>query len=209
MGVKSGDAHFRPILLVGMPQSVRRNQVREEFERFVESSADDLLRTGFLVVWDLPSAEDLVQDCLFRIAMRWHRVRKMEHPTAYARKVLVNLALDGAKRRHRHRSELDTRNRPAMEDRDDEVAAAVLGMVEITSELTDALGALAPRQRAALVLRYFEDLSEAQVAEILGCSVGTVKSTTSRALERLREALAPVETGSRCITDTNGANEDE
>jgi len=187
---------------------VRRDQAREEFERFVADSADDLLRTGFLVVWDLTSAEDLVQECLFQTARRWHRVRTMEHPTAYARQILVNLALDDAKRRRRRRSELDLQNRPAMEDRDDQAAASALGMVEITSELIDALSALAPRQRAALVLRYIEDLSETQVAEILGCSVGTVKSTTSRALEHLRKALAPVEAmGVRYITDTNGGNE--
>jgi RNA polymerase sigma-70 factor (sigma-E family) len=189
-------------------KSVRRDQAREEFERFVADSADDLLRTGFLVVWDLTSAEDLVQECLFQTARRWHRVRTMEHPTAYARQILVNLALDDAKRRRRRRSELDLQNRPAMEDRDDQAAASALGMVEITSELIDALSALAPRQRAALVLRYIEDLSETQVAEILGCSVGTVKSTTSRALEHLRKALAPVEAmGVRYITDTNGGNE--
>jgi RNA polymerase sigma factor (sigma-70 family) len=87
-------------------------------------------------------------------------------------------------------------------------------MVETTSELVDALGALAPRQRATLVLRYFEDLSEAQVAEIMGCSAGTVKSTTSRALERLRQALVPVRAGDidferQGVTDANGANEDE
>jgi RNA polymerase sigma-70 factor (sigma-E family) len=172
-----------------MTRSVRRNQAREEFEQFVAGSADDLLRTGFLVVWDLTSAEDLVQECLFQIARRWPRVRSMEHPKAYARQVLVNLALDGAKRQHRHRSELDLGGRLAIDNRYDEAAARALGAVEITSELIDALGGLAPRQRAALVLRYFEDLSEAQVAEILGCSVGTVKSTTSRALERLRQVL--------------------
>jgi RNA polymerase sigma-70 factor (sigma-E family) len=186
---------------------VRRNQARDEFERFVADSTDDLLRTGFLVVWDLPTAEDLVQECLFQTAKRWHRVRAMEHPTAYARQILVNLALDDAKRHHRRRSELDLRNRQAMEDRDDRAAASALGMVEVTSELSNALSALAPRQRAVLVLRYFDDLSETQVAEILGCSVGTVKSTTSRALERLREALAPVETSGISTTDTNGGNE--
>ena len=84
---------------------MRRNDTREEFGRFVADSADELLRTGFLVVWDLAEAEDLVQECLFRVARRWPRVRSMEHPKAYARKILVNLALDGAKRRHRHRSE--------------------------------------------------------------------------------------------------------
>ena len=133
----------------------------------------------------------------------------MEHPKAYARQVLVNLALDGSRRRHRHRSELDLRNRPAIEERRDEAAAGALGMVEITSELIDALGALAPRQRATLVLRYFADLSEAQVAEVLGCSVGTVKSTTSRALHRLRAVLAPVQAGDfRDATDRNGDNDD-
>jgi RNA polymerase sigma-70 factor (sigma-E family) len=193
---------------------VRRNDTREEFGRFVADSADELLRTGFLVVWDLAEAEDLVQECLFRVARRWPRVRSMEHPKAYARKILVNLALDGAKRRHRHRSELDLGNHLEIEDRHDEAAARALGMVETTSELVDALGALAPRQRATLVLRYFEDLSEAQVAEIMGCSAGTVKSTTSRALERLRQALVPVRAGDidferQGVTDANGANEDE
>jgi RNA polymerase sigma-70 factor (sigma-E family) len=194
---------------------VRRNDAREEFGRFVADSADELLRTGFLVVWDLAEAEDLVQECLFRVARRWPRVRSMEHPKAYARQILVNLALDGAKRRHRHRSELDLGNRLVMEDRHDAAAAHALGMVETTSELVDALGALAPRQRATLVLRYFEDLSEAQVAEIIGCSVGTVKSTTSRALERLRKTLVPVKAGDinfeqqQGVTDTNGANEDD
>jgi RNA polymerase sigma-70 factor (sigma-E family) len=171
---------------------VRRNQAKDEFERFVASCGADLLRTGFLVVWDLSSAEDLVQECLLQVARRWPRVRSMEHPKAYARRILFNLALDGAKRQHRHRSELHIAGRSALEDRHDEAAARELGAVEATCELIDALGALTPRQRAALVLRYFEDLSESEVAEILGCSIGTVKSTTSRALERLRGVLVPV-----------------
>ena len=192
-----------------MTKSVRQNRAKEEFDRFVADSTDELLRTGFLVTWDLTAAEDLVQESLFLTARRWHRVRTMEHPKAYARQVLVNLALDGARRRHRHRAELDVRNRAAIDDRRDEAAASALAMVEITSELIDALGSLAPRQRATLVLRYFADLSEAQVAEILGCSVGTVKSTTSRALDRLRAVLAPVRAGDFPTTaDTNGDNDD-
>jgi len=192
-----------------MTKSVRQNRAKEEFDRFVADSTDELLRTGFLVTWDLTAAEDLVQESLFLTARRWHRVRTMEHPKAYARQVLVNLALDGSRRRHRHRSELDLRNRPAIEERRDEAAAGALGMVEITSELIDALGALTPRQRATLVLRYFADLSEAQVAEVLGCSAGTVKSTTSRALDRLRAVLAPVRAGDfRNATDRNGDNDD-
>ena len=170
---------------------MRRDESRAEFERFVEDSAESLLRTGYLVVWDLATAEDLVQECLFRVARRWPRVRSMEHPKAYARRILINLALDDSKRRHRHRAELDLTSRPTTDNRPDEAAARALGMVETTSELIDGLGALSPGQRAVLVLRYFEDLTEAQVAEVLGCSVGTVKSTSSRGLDRLRQALTP------------------
>jgi len=162
------------------------DQVRAEFEQFVAGSSERLLRTAYMVVRDLSVAEDLVQECLFSVARRWPRVRSMEHPNAYAQRILINLTLDSAKGRHRHSSELADR----VEDRHDEAATRALAEVDTTSELIDALGMLAPRQRAALVLRYFEDLSEAQVAETMGCSVGTVKSTTSRALERLRHVLA-------------------
>jgi RNA polymerase sigma-70 factor (sigma-E family) len=172
-----------------MPRVAHR-QGRGDFEQFVAGCADDLLRTAYLVVWDLAGAEDLVQESLFRIARRWPRVRLMEHPAAYARRVLFNLALDDAKRRYRHRSEL-VRSGPPHEERADEAAARALGLVEATPELVGALAELAPRQRATLVLRYFEDLPETQVAAILGCSVGTVKSTTSRALERLRQKMGP------------------
>ncbi len=168
----------------------KRDGIREEFERFVADSADDLLRTGYLVVWDLAAAEDLVQECLFQMARRWPRVRAMEYPKAYARRILVNLALDDSKRRRRHHSELGPADRLTVEDRPDESSARALGMVETTSEILDGLGALAPVQRAVLVLRYFEDLSEAQVAEVLGCSVGTVKRSSSRGLERLRQTLS-------------------
>ncbi len=197
---------------------MKRDRAHEEFEQFVATCGRDLLRTGYLVVWDLGSAEDLVQECLFRVARRWPRVRTMEHPKAYARRVLVNLALDDGKRRRRHRSELDVRGHGLVADRPDEVTARALGMVETSSELIDALGALAPRQRAVLVLRYFEDLSEVQVAEAMGCSVGTVKSTTSRALDRLRCVLASVQAApSSCDpedltdrkTDRKGVNDDE
>jgi RNA polymerase sigma-70 factor (sigma-E family) len=169
---------------------MRKQDVQAEFERFVAEAADGLLRTAYLVVRDLPVAEDLVQECLFRVARRWPRVRTMEHPTAYARKILVNLMLDGAKGRRRNGAELDIADGRAVEDAHDEAAARAFGAIDTTTELNDALGELAPRQRATLVLRYFEDLSEAQVAEAMGCSVGTVKSTTFRALERLRQVLA-------------------
>ncbi len=177
---------------------MRQSRSRLEFDDFVADSVDGLLRAAYLIAWDFGEAEDLVQECLFRVARRWPRVRVMEHPTAYARKVLVNLALDEGRRRTRHRSELA----PSTVEREDEAAVRVLGWVETTTDLTNALGELAPRQRVALVLRYFDDLSEAQVAELMGCSVGTVKSTTSRALERLRAIVTSACGTERKDTDT-------
>jgi RNA polymerase sigma-70 factor (sigma-E family) len=167
----------------------RSERTRAEYESFVAESADALLRTAYLIVWDLAEAEDLVQECLIIVARRWPRVRKMDHPLAYGRRVLINLALDGAARRSRRRQELEHANGHELDGRRDERAVQELGLVDTRSELVQALGTLPPRQRAVLVLRYFEDLSEAQVAAALGCSVGTVKSTASRGLNRLQAAI--------------------
>ncbi len=161
----------------------RSQRARDEFDRFVADSAQPLLRTAYLISWDLAEAEDLVQECLMLIARRWPRVRAMDHPRAYARRVLINRALDGAGGRSRRRQELDA---CAQDDLGRHVAPDRTELVGLRSELVQALGALPARQRTVLVLRYFEDLSEAQVAAALGCSLGTVKSTASRALARLQ-----------------------
>jgi RNA polymerase sigma-70 factor (sigma-E family) len=157
-----------------------------DFDQFVATHVDDLLRTAYLIVWDEAEAEDLVQECLWKVARRWPRIRRMEQPRAYARRILVNLALDGARGRARRRSELETGSTT------DPIAVDPLSTFDTRAELLQALGQLPARQRAVIVLRYFNDLSEAQVAEILGCSPGTVKSSASRGLARLREALQPV-----------------
>jgi RNA polymerase sigma-70 factor (sigma-E family) len=162
-----------------------------EFERFVTDSVDDLLRTAHLIVWDETEAEDLVQESFIKLAKRWPRVRNMESPRAYARRVLVNMALDGRKSRARWRQEL---NGELPHDAADDGSARDLKRVDARDELLCALSHLPPRQRSVLVLRYLADLSEAQVAEALGCSVGTVKSTTSRALEALGQTLQPAHT---------------
>lgn len=169
----------------------RAQRAKADFEQFVTASSDALLRTAYLLVWDPVEAEDLVQECLLAVARRWPRVRKMDHPHAYARRVLVNLALDGAKRRARHRQELVGDEAATLAELPDEASTRRLNAVGLRAELIEALGTLPPRQRAVLVLRYFEDLSEAQAAALLGCSVGTVKSTASRGLTRLQAALAP------------------
>jgi RNA polymerase sigma-70 factor (sigma-E family) len=164
----------------------RVNGVMADFDKFVAAHADDLLRTAYLIVWDEGEAEDLVQECLLKVARRWPRVRRMEQPQAYARRILVNLALDGARRRARRRRELEPGTPPILS------AIDPLQTLETRAELLQALGQLHERQRAVLVLRYFNDLTEAQVADVLGCSPGTVKSSASRGLARLREALQPV-----------------
>jgi RNA polymerase sigma-70 factor (sigma-E family) len=160
--------------------------VMADFDNFVAAHVDDLLRTAYLIVWDEGEAEDLVQECLLKVARRWPRVRRMEQPHAYARRILVNLALDGARRRAQHRRELEAGDATSL------WAVDPLQALENRAELLQALAQLHERQRAVLVLRYFNDLTEAQVADVLGCSPGTVKSSASRGLARLREALQPV-----------------
>ena len=157
---------------------------RADFDRFVAGSTDGLLRTAYLIVWDLQEAEDLVQEALLRVAKRWPRVRRMEHPIAYARRILVNLALDGAARRSRRREELTGEPPPDRSDNGSESSA-----LDRHDQLLGALAALPPRQRSVLVLRYFLDLPEAEVAAALRCSLGTVKSSAARGLTRLEHTL--------------------
>jgi RNA polymerase sigma-70 factor (sigma-E family) len=154
-----------------------------DFDRFVADNGDGLLRTAYLMVGDLHQAEDLVQETLFKVASRWPRVSRMENSVGYTRRILVNLALHGSSKRSRNRAELKATPRAE--------TAANAAYLDIHDELFDALVALPPRQRAALVLRYFLDLPEAEVAAVLRCSLGTVKSSTSRGLKRLEETLRP------------------
>lgn len=155
-----------------------------DFDRFVAANTNGLLRTAYLIVGDLHDAEDLVQETLVKVASRWSRVRRMENPAAYARRILVNLALRGSSKRSRSRAELNAAL-PA------DTAAKAAAYLDLQDDVFDALAALPPRQRAALVLRYFLDLPEAEVAAALRCSVGTVKSSTSRGLKRLEQMLRP------------------
>ena len=166
-----------------------QSQPRIDFDRFVAETVEPLLRSAYLITWDFADAEDLVQECLFKVARRWPRVKNMERPVAYARTVLIHLALDEGKRRSRRRSELGPEATGLLEAHRDDAAVRILGRVETSTDLLGVLRELPPRQRAALVLRYFDDLSEAEVADVMGCSVGTVKSTTSRALGRLRREV--------------------
>jgi RNA polymerase sigma-70 factor (sigma-E family) len=158
-------------------------RVDPSFEIFVEQRSTALVRIAYLLTGDRGHAEDLVQTALLRTARHWARAR--DAPDAYVRRVLVNLSHDRIRSLFR---------RPRESPLPDEVDTWSIdaGYEQVTERrvMVRALAQLAPRQRQVVVLRYFEDLSVEQTAELLGFSTGTVKSYTSRALARLRELLA-------------------
>ena len=158
----------------------------DSFDEFVREHAGDLVRMAYVITWDEYEAEDLVQECLFRISRRWSAVGAMEMPLAYARRVVANLAFDGRRRRSRRRAELNDSSLVLLAD---QRSALELDALDRRSELAVALSGLTRQQRTVLGLRYFLDLSEAEVAAVLGCSTGNVKSTASRALSRIRETV--------------------
>ncbi|MEV0720789.1 SigE family RNA polymerase sigma factor [Asanoa sp. NPDC050611] len=156
----------------------------EGFDEFVVSRSPRLLRVAYLLTRDWALAEDLLQTALARAWEAWARIDGDAEP--YVRRIIVNTYASSWRRRWR--GELPTADLPepagpadphrGLDDRD---------------QLWRALGRLPRRQRAVLVLRFFEDLAEAEIAEALGCSIGTVKSQASRAMAKLRldETLAP------------------
>jgi RNA polymerase sigma-70 factor (sigma-E family) len=150
------------------------------FREFVELRYVELLRTAYLLTGARPAAEDLVQTALLRAMRRWS---KIDDPVAYLRRVMVNQRTSGWRRAVRLTEQLTAHvpERAGGVDVADQVATR--------DELVRALGTLPPRMRAVLVLRYWEDQSEVETAELLGCSVGTVKSQASRGLARLRMGL--------------------
>jgi RNA polymerase sigma-70 factor (sigma-E family) len=149
------------------------------FREFVVARSPALLRSAWLLTGDKAAAEDLVQIALAKVWPRWTRLERGGGVEAYVRKVLVNAYLTG--RRRRWHGETPTADLPEQAAAHDAHAATDLRMA-----VRAALADLPPRQRAVVVLRYFEDLTEAQTAQALECSVGTVKSQTAKALARLR-----------------------
>ena len=149
---------------------------RAEFDEFVVTRSSRLLRTAYLLTRDWALAEDLLQTALAKSWFAWSRLD--DDPEPYVRKILVNTYASWWRRRWR--GETPTESLPESSHADP------TGQVDDRHELWQALGRLPRRQQAVVVLRYFEDLSEAQVADTLGISTGTVKSQTSKALARLR-----------------------
>jgi RNA polymerase sigma-70 factor (sigma-E family) len=155
------------------------------FREFVLARSAALTRTAFLLTGDRGLAEDLLQSSLAKTAMRWPAVISGGDPEAYIRRVLYHEFVSGWRRRRRRPAEALTGAPPERAHPADETDRALQRMT-----LERALTRLTKAQRAVVVLRFYEDRSEAQTADLLGCSVGTVKSQTHRALARLRE-LAP------------------
>lgn len=154
------------------------------FRAFVATRSAALTRAAYLLTGDRQLAEDLVQAALLEAAVRWRRVRAGGDPEPYVRRILYTRHVSWW-RRSRHETPADD-VRPAGDGREDALAEGTVRRLTVEQ----ALARLAPKQRAVLVLRYFEDLTEVQAAAALGVSVGTVKSQTRDALARLRQ-VAP------------------
>ena len=152
------------------------------FEAYVNARIAALSRIAYLLTGDHHLAEDLVQQTLLRVVGRWRQVVAAGDPDAYVRRVLYHQHISWWRRGRAGKEVSGEPTAPAVPDHGDAVVATVA--------VRGALARLGPRQRAVLVLRYFEDRTESQTAEILGISVGTVKSHARDALARLRH-LAP------------------
>jgi RNA polymerase sigma-70 factor (sigma-E family) len=148
------------------------------FRAFVEARSPALLRSGWLLTGDWPSAEDLVQTALAAAWPRWGSLDQA--PELYVRKIMVNTFLRW--RQRRWNGEIATGKLP------ERAYGDVFAQVDSRAALTAALDRLPARQRAVVVLRYFADMTEAQTAHAMGCSVGAVKSHAAKAMARLRDA---------------------
>jgi RNA polymerase sigma-70 factor (sigma-E family) len=149
------------------------------FVEFAEAARGQLRRTAYLMCGDWEQASDHVQEGLIRVYVAWPRLTRAGREYAYARKAVVSAFIDHARRR-------SSTEIPAEPDRNVSSGQDVAESVAVRAALMSALADLPLRQRACVVLRYFDDLSIADTAAVLGCSEGTVKSQTSRALASLR-----------------------
>ncbi|MEZ5097888.1 MAG: SigE family RNA polymerase sigma factor [Nocardioides sp.] len=175
-------------------RSSRRPPSDAEFTEFMHATWAALYRTAYLLVGDHGLAEDLAQTALTRTYANWSRVRRLEAAPGYARTAVVNAALSMFRKRswRQERPSAELPERPGTEVDP-----------SLRPDLLAALAVLPARQRAVVVLRFYDDLSVAETAAALGCAEGTVKSQTSDALARLRTLL-----GESVIPESRGASHD-
>ncbi len=169
----------------------------ESFSTFVHANSPSLFRTAYLLTGDPVAAEELLQDVLVRVYPKWSRVGSMDAPTAYVRRAVVNSFISSRRRS----SVRDTRLGPEhdVSDGRDLVEEAV-----DRDQVWQLLGTLPARQRASLVLRFYEDCPDAEIAAALGCRVATVRSLVSRGLRSLRERTLAAKPAMRMPIDPPG-----
>jgi RNA polymerase sigma-70 factor (sigma-E family) len=151
------------------------------FTEFMSGRSASLFRTAYLIVGDHQLAQDLLQESLIKTYLAWPRLRDVGNAEAYTRKAIVTTAISWRRRRSFHERPSDVQ----LEATEPDPGEAVTTHTSVVAQLRT----LPARQRAAVVLRYYEDLSEAQTAALMGCSVGTVKSQVSTGLHKLRDRL--------------------
>ena len=168
----------------GNRTDVGRSPARDDVARLLAERGDHLMRAAIALAGGRADGEDLLQAALERLLRRWSRVRS--DPEGYLRRTLYNLAADGWRRRGALQRKL-----PLLHTgRDGDTSTKAVDAVDLRDALGRALAQLPPMQRTVLVLRYWEGLTQAVSAELLGCPEGSVKSATARGLRRLRELTA-------------------
>lgn len=161
---------------MGQPMAARAG-----FVEFVEAASGSLRGTAYLICGDWDRVDDVMQDALCKIYVAWPRIDRADNVFAYARRLVVNTAIDSGRRPWRREQVREELPEQPVADSSAEQAQRDL--------VLRALATLPPRQRACVVLRYYQDLSVDQTADALGCSPGTVKGYTSRAMTSLRPLL--------------------
>ena len=169
----------RPTLIEASVRVGRLEPYAGTFDAFVRESSPTLARLAFLLTGDRQLGEDLLQTALAKVLPHWHRVVAHGDPAPYVRTVMVRTAIGW--RRRRWNGETPANELPEPGD-----ASDFAGALDNRERLRAALTTLPARQRAVVVLRFYEDRSEADVAQLLGCSRGTVKSQSAKALAKLR-----------------------
>jgi RNA polymerase sigma-70 factor (sigma-E family) len=165
-------------LVTGVPGRVKESDRDAQFSDYMAARRPRLLRAAYLLTADRHLAEDLVQSTLAKVYLSWDNVRSRELLDGYVWRILLN--------EHRSMWRRAWRRREISTDEVPERAVDAVEPDEVVTALWELVKTLHNRQRAVIVLRYYEQLSEAETAEVLGVSVGTVKSQTSRALASLR-----------------------
>ncbi|WP_007027638.1 SigE family RNA polymerase sigma factor [Saccharomonospora iraqiensis] len=173
----------------------------QEFAEYFAARRDSVRRTAYLLCGDWHRADDLAQTAFIALHRRWTRIRDRSAVDAYLRKTLVRAAIDESRRpwrRERQTDEPPEPRRPGGTAHGTDTSGSLAERVALREDLLVALRQVPPRQRAVLVLRYFDGLDVSGVARALGCGEGNVKSQTARGLANLRAALGEeVETGGR------------